>query len=175
MIAAHPAYRPLATHLVATLVATGCAALVVSESSAQTLIPLSFAGIEAGQSIADHQDPGTDLSCRSTKEPRLRICTGSISVSDYHEPPIVSLSLVDERVALATVIGPVTPGGASELYQGLTRRFGPTSMNRQGMQESFQWIKDRQMIRLTVRQESQGLVAAVTLMDGRLLDSLPPP
>jgi hypothetical protein len=56
----------------------------------------------------------------------------------------------------------------------LSTRFGTVEPRRTQGQETWQWVRQRQMIRLTTRMENGHRIVSVSLMDGPLLDGLDP-
>lgn len=139
--------------------------------------PLEFLGVAPAMSrtaaVRLLDSLGVSLSCRPTREPRLTACEGRLAGTP--EALGVTLSVVDDRVAIAMVSGRMPADRIAEWHADLVARFGePVSTRRPG-QESFQWVRDAQMLRLTVRREAGGLAASISLVDGPLLDGLPPP
>lgn len=139
---------------------------------------LEFLGLRPGMpqaAFADAVDAlGGTVRCQPTSEPRMQSCSGRIPDPDS-EALRLTASLVDGHVGVAMVAAPLAAERIGDWHDQLTRRYGDAPPRRSPGQESFQWIRDRRMIRLTVRRETGGLVASVSLVDGRLLDSLPPP
>jgi hypothetical protein len=56
----------------------------------------------------------------------------------------------------------------------LSARYGTVEPRRTQGQATWQWVRQRQMIRLTTRLENGHRVVSVSLMDGPLLDGLDP-
>lgn len=139
---------------------------------------LEFLGLRPGmprEAFASAvEDLGGQVRCQPTAERRMQACSGTIP-----DPAAgalrVTASLVDEHLGVALVAASLPAGRISDWHAELSGRYGDVAARRSPGQESFQWIRDRRMIRLTVRRETGGLVASVSLVDGRLLDSLPPP
>jgi len=155
--------------------AAGLVALAAAQGPSH---PLEFRGLRAGMPRADSEAvlrrAGATLSCQPTREPRITACSATLQGSGG-PAQTVTLSLVDDRVAIALVAGPASAEQISAWHEELTIRYGETAVRRRGPQESFQWIRQRQMLRLTVRREGGGLLASVSLIDGALLDGLPRP
>lgn len=157
----------------------GLAAGVASPAVTQTPPrPLEFLGLRAGMTRAESEATlrasGATLQCQPTREPRLTACTAALT--PVGGPVLtVTLSLVDDQVGIALLAGPASADRIAVWYETLTERYGEAPLRRRGAQESFQWIRNRQMLRLTVRREAQGLMASVSLIDGPLLDGLPRP
>lgn len=158
------------------LVATGGA---VSPGAAQAPTgPLEFFGLRPGMSgteatrvLAERE---ATLRCHSTAEARIQSCSAQLLDPDAGWLA-VTLSLVDGDLAIGLVAATLTPVQTARWYEWLTSRYGTTEVYRRPGLESFQWIRAGQMLRLTVRRESGGLMASVSLVDGALLDGLPPP
>jgi hypothetical protein len=157
----------------------GLAAGLVPGLAAQepATVPLSFQGIQPGmtwhsvESVVANQ--GGTLQCQATREPRLHACTARLTVAG--DVLIVTLSLVDSRVGIALVTARLPAERIARWHAELVNRYGERQPTRHPGQESFQWIHAGQMLRLTVRREAGGLTASVSLLDGALLDGLPPP
>lgn len=156
----------------------GLAAVLASSLPAQSPeLALSFLGLEPGMhhpaadsAMARH---GGTLQCQPTREPRITACRGRLRVSG--EVLSTSISLVDDRVAIALISARLPAARIADWHAELVDRYGEAPASRRAGQESFQWIRSGRMLRLTVRREQGGLTASVSLLDGRLLDSLPPP
>lgn len=154
------------------------AAGAVSAAAQPAASPLEFLGLRPGMPRAELATVLTDLGgalrCQSTSEPRIHACDGTIPDPDAGALR-VTVSLVDGHLGVALVAAPLAAEQISDWHDQLSRRYGDVAPRRSPGQESFQWIRDRRMIRLTVRRETTGLQASVSLVDGRLLDGLPPP
>ncbi len=139
--------------------------------------PLAFHGLrpamtrlEADSAVARY---GAQLRCQATREPRIQACSATARLEG--EPVAVTITLVDGRVAIALVAGRLPADHIADWYATLTRQYGDAEPQQRPGQESFQWLRARQMLRLTVRREAGGLTASVSLVDGMLLDGLPSP
>lgn len=119
-------------------------------------------------------DLGGTLRCSATTEPRLRACSATIPDSDAGTLTVTA-SMVDREVGIALVAATLAATRIGDWHGALAQRYGDVAVQRRPGQETFQWIRDRRMLRLTVRREGGGLTASVSLVDGRLLDSLPAP
>lgn len=117
---------------------------------------------------------GGQLRCQPTRESRITACSTELRPPGGG-PLAVTLSLVDDRIGIALVAGAASPERIAGWHADLTARYGDSPVRRQPGLESFQWIRLGQMLRLTVRQEGGGLMASISLIDGALLDGLPPP
>jgi hypothetical protein len=154
------------------------AATLASPLHAQaTATPLTFQDLRAAMSRAAADGVlarlGTRLSCRPTPEPRLQLCTAPAVLGTARVT--VTITLVDGRVGIALIAGQLPAEQIATWHADLSNRYGAVEPSRRPGQESFQWIRAGQMLRLTVRRETGGLVASVSLVDGALLDGLPPP
>ncbi|MDZ4674942.1 MAG: hypothetical protein SGI84_10835 [Gemmatimonadota bacterium] len=157
------------------------AALVVGGSvpvSAQSSqAPLTFRGLRAAMTRAGADSVlvrhGTSLRCRPTREPRIEACSAQATLDG--QVATLTVSLVDGLVGIALVSARLPAEQVADWHATLVNAYGEVDPQRRPGQESFQWIRARQMLRLTVRREAGGLVASVSLLDGRLLDSLPSP
>ncbi len=155
------------------------AAGVVSGGAAQSADSvLQFLGLRPGMTESEMQavigDLGGSFRCGATTEPRLRACSGTIPDPDAGVLSVTA-SMVDGEVGVALVSAILAPTRIGEWHAALTDRYGDAPVQRRPGQERFQWIVDRRMLRLTVRREAARLTASVSLVDGRLLDSLPAP
>jgi len=173
-VPALPAARPL-TLLCWGLGLVACTVLPVP---AQAPPPLEFAGLRPGMTRAAAESVlrarGAPLACQATRQPRIQACSAVLPDS-LAGPRTVTLSLVDGRAGIVLVAGPASAETIADWHAGLVDRYGAVAVSRQPGQESFQWVRRNQMLRLTVRRESGGLVASVSLVDGALLDGLPSP
>lgn len=152
---------------------------VVSGMTAQARpATLEFLGLRPGMPEAEMagviSDLGGTLRCAATTEPRLRACSATIPDADSGTLSVTA-SLVDGAVGIALVAASLAASRVGDWHGALADRYGEAPVQRRPGQESFQWIHDRRMLRLTVRRERGGLTASVSLVDGRLLDSLPAP
>lgn len=156
----------------------GLAAVLASGLLAQSPEPpLAFLGLEPGMHratidsvVAGH---GGALRCRPTREPRITACSGQFSRSGA--TLTTTISLVDGRIGIALISTRLPAGRIADWHAELVGRYGAAAPSRRPGQESFQWIRAGRMLRLTVRREPGGLTASVSLLDGALLDGLPPP
>jgi hypothetical protein len=82
----------------------------------------------------------------------------------------VWLSSIDSLVAVLTVSGPVTSIQLQGWRSSLASAYGDGESSTQGAQTSLQWIRHRQMLRLTWRDLGDSTVASVSLIDGPVLD-----
>lgn len=87
----------------------------------------------------------------------------------------MTASLVDGRVAILVFRTETDGRGLGVWRETLQSRYGSVASRTDHGQEMWQWIRRRQMLRLTTRLEAGRRVASVTLLDGPLLDGLDPP
>lgn len=154
------------------------AAGAVLPARAQAPPALGFHGLAPGmpraalaEAVRGH---GGTLRCRTTPEPRLEACSAALRLP-AGEAATLTASLVDGHLGVALVAARLEPAEVGRWHADLVDRFGDVPVERRAGQERFQWIRDRRMLRLTVRREGGGLTASVSVVDGRLLDDLPPP
>ncbi|MCL4866461.1 MAG: hypothetical protein KJZ47_11235 [Gemmatimonadales bacterium] len=139
---------------------------------------LGFQGLRPAMSrtaidsvLAGHR---AQLRCQPTREPRLQACSAEATFAGG-DRTTVTVHLVDNRVGIALIAARLPAERIADWHDELTRAYGDAPPERRPGQESFQWIRNGQMLRLTVRREAGGLVASVSLIDGPLLDGLPAP
>jgi hypothetical protein len=70
-----------------------------------------------------------------------------------------------------TLAAPVDSARLDRWRTTIERRYGRVTPRVQGSQRMLQWVRRRRMLRLTWRDEKQGVTASVSLVDGRVLDS----
>jgi hypothetical protein len=86
------------------------------------------------------------------------------------DPVELWLSALDSLVAVLTVSGSVSPVQFQAWRSSLVSAYGETAVVRQGSQSMLQWVRHRQMLRLTWREFSDSTAASVSLIDGPILD-----
>ncbi len=86
------------------------------------------------------------------------------------DPVDLWLSARDSLVAILTISGPVSPVQFQAWRSSLVSAYGETDVVQQGSQSMLQWIRHRQMLRLTWRKFTDSTAASVSLVDGPLLD-----
>lgn len=150
---------------------------VAAQTPSWTRLPsLRFFGFRAGiplevtaERIADLA--GTTLACaRSTIDPRVMDCRSSFPDPITADPVDLWVSALDSLVAILTISGTVSPVQFTGWRSSLISAYGETTAVEQGSQSMLQWIRHRQMLRLTWRQFSDSTSASVSLVDGPLLD-----
>ena len=155
--------------------------IVVPSLAAQTpgwtrLPSLRFFGFRAGISLEDAAKnvddlSGTALTCgRSTVDPRVMDCRSTFLDPITSDSVELWLSAVDSLVSILTISGSVTPVQFYAWKSSLVSAYGETAVVEQGSQSMFQWIRHRQMLRLTWREFGDSTSASVSMIDGPLLD-----
>lgn len=152
-------------------------ALCVSGPLPAQLQPLEFLGFRPGATLA-----ATDalvrrlgatrgLRCnRSTADPRVRDCKATIADPVDGTPLRVWLAAVDSLTGIVTVSGDLSGGQFEHWRAPLETAYGQSGARVQGTQWMMQWIRGRQMIRLTWRARPGRIEASVSLVDGPVLD-----
>jgi hypothetical protein len=148
--------------------------------AAQKLPPLSFAGFRAGLPLAAAKDlistSGGKLDCKSSSDPRMRECTGSIQFPSLDQPFEILISAVNDSAAVIILTGYPTQVTVTAWVTALTQVFGvPKNEPKPGGGGSWQWIRRGQMMRVIERAAHGALQAVINLTDGPLLDGLGPP
>lgn len=114
---------------------------------------------------------GTTLACeRSTADRRVMDCRSVFPDPITSDTVDLWLSAVDSLVAILTVSGSVSPVQFHAWRSSLVSAYGEATMAEQGSQSMLQWIRHRQMLRLTWREFSDSTLASVSLIDGPILD-----
>ena len=144
----------------------------------QALPPLSFLGFRAGMPVADAgaliRAARGMLVCKATSDSRMRDCTGQLPRSGATAPFEVLISSVKDSSAVM-VFSVQGSAGVPRWVAELTRQFGRPNHRRQGGQSSWQWIRDRKMLRVVERKSGASREASITLTHGPLLDGLGSP
>jgi hypothetical protein len=84
----------------------------------------------------------------------------------------VTGSLISGAAAILLLSAPAPDAEVSQWIADLSARYGQVDPHRAQGQETWQWVRRRQMIRLTTRLEQGRRVVSVSLVDGPLLDGL---
>lgn len=147
--------------------------------SAQRLPPLSFAGFQARMPLADAQSlsarAGGTLACQDSTDPRIRECEGTMPLQGLERPFALLISTVRDSASVIVLTASIGDSEARTWVQSLTQVFGrPNYKKEAGQQETWQWIRRGQMLRLALRRAGSELETSVTLTDGPLLDGLGP-
>jgi len=89
------------------------------------------------------------------------------------EPALtVTGSLVDGSAAVLLVAAPVDEARLRRWVADLSTRYGEVAPQASHGQLTWQWVRQRRMIRLTTRTEGETRMVSVSLVDGPLLDGL---
>lgn len=177
-----PARLGSALPAVSAAFAVGCTMLLVLPPpaiapAARPLPPLSFNGFRAGMPVADARSKisaaGGSLTCKATSDWRMRECTGSIPFHAGAPPLGVLISSVSDSAAVL-VFSTRTPLRATGPWvASLSKAFGrPNQGKHPGGRMSWQWIRDRRMLRVAERRQGAAWESSVTLTHGPLLDGL---
>ena len=84
----------------------------------------------------------------------------------------VIASLIGGHAAILLLSAPVPDTEASGWIADLSRRFGAVEPSRSQGLDTWQWVRQRRMIRITIRRERGVATTSVSLVDGPLLDGL---
>lgn len=150
---------------------------VAAQTPGWTRLPsLRFFGFRAGvpldvaaNRVADLS--GTAIACgRSTVDPRVLDCRSTFPDPITADPVELWLSALDSLVAVLIVSGPVSPVQFSAWKSSLVSAYGETAVVEQGSQSMLQWVRHRQMLRMTWREFTDSTAASVSLIDGPILD-----
>jgi hypothetical protein len=150
---------------------------VAAQTPTWTRLPsLRFFGFRVGtplETVAKRVDylAGTAIACeRSTVDQRVLDCRSTFPDPITSDPVELWLSALDSLVAVLTVSGSVSPIQFQAWRSSLVSAYGETAVVRQGSQSMLQWVRHRQMLRLTWRELSDSTTASVSLIDGPILD-----
>lgn len=146
----------------------------------QRLPPLSFVGFRAHMPMNEARalaaSAGGSVTCKHTTDPRLRECTGVMPFPKVIPPFRLLISSVRDTAAVVVLTANVKESDVREWARALTQDFGtPNHRTEYPVSETWQWIRQGQMLRLIQRKGGGILETAVTLTDGPLLDALGPP
>lgn len=163
--------------------AAGAALLLGSPAAtpAQSTSPsIAFLGFQPGLPRAEVEARLADRSgrwvCAASRDPRLADCRGSL-VDPRDGTLTLTGALVDGALAILVIRGPLGEAGLERWRRDLEAHYGSVTPTSDHGQETWQWIRQRRMLRLTTRREAGTRIVSVTLVDGPLLDGLhaPPP
>jgi hypothetical protein len=138
--------------------------------------PLQFLGFRPGSSRAEAESTVTRLAggwrcAASSVDPRFTECRGTVRSPAGAELALTG-SLVSGRLAILLLSAPVSDAEAAGWVVDLATRYGRVEpVHRQGL-ETWQWVRRRQMIRITAGNDQGQRVVSVSLVDGPLLDGL---
>jgi len=77
---------------------------------------------------------------------------------------------MDGLVGILTVSAPVSDLQLGTWRSSLVSAYGDVPVALQGSQRTLQWIRHRQMLRLTWRVRNERTTASVSLVDGPVVD-----
>jgi hypothetical protein len=150
---------------------------VAAQTPSWTRLPsLRFFGFRAGISLDAASErvgdlSGTALACeQSTVDRGVMDCRSTFPDPITSDPVDLWLAVRDSLVAILTISGPVSPVQFQAWRSSLVSAYGETEVVEQGSQSMLQWIRHRQMLRLTWRTFTDSTAASVSLIDGPLLD-----
>lgn len=139
--------------------------------------PLQFMGFKAGTTLEQvagtvRLQRGEGLACRTAAADSLVVdCRADIRDPLTGARLEVWLSAMDSLVGVLTVAGSLSKAQLDWWTSSLTNAYGPGTESSQGDQVTHQWIRHRQMLRLTHRVSADsGLNASISLVDGPVLD-----
>ena len=121
---------------------------------------LRFLTLKAGEPLAVTNERiadlyGTPLRCTSSRmDARVADCRARFPEPVTGREVDVWLSSIDSLVAILTVSGAVTPVQLQAWRSSLESAYRDAEASSQGTQVSMQWIRHRQMLRLTWRDFS---------------------
>jgi len=164
--------RPLAALFAGAVLCTAPRAALAQDPS-----PIEFLGFRPGSPRAEVEAQlaanGGSWRCTSSTDPRIVDCRGGMP--SVHGALTLTASVIDDRLAILLLAGAVNPDGLAVWRERLQSTYGSVTRRTDHGQETWQWIRRRQMLRLTTRIEAGQRVVSVSLIDGPLLDGLNPP
>lgn len=114
---------------------------------------------------------GNGLTCqRSRADRRLADCRASITDPVSSTRLSVWLAAVDSLTGVVTVSATLRTDEFERWRDDLEAVYGPRAATVQGTQGMVQWIRERQMLRLTWRAAPGRVETSVSLVDGPVLD-----
>lgn len=114
---------------------------------------------------------GSPLDCRqSVVDPDVLDCRSSFADPITAASIDLWLSAMDSLVGVLTVSGEVSGLQLDGWRSSLISAYGDAPVSTQGSQRTLQWIRHRQMLRLTWRDIDGTTSASVSLIDGPVLD-----
>jgi hypothetical protein len=136
---------------------------------------IAFLGFRPGRPLSEIDSlagtmGGHRLHCEGSRvDPSVSDCRSLLVRSDGDDLELW-LSAVDSLSAVITISGAVSAAQLDRWKECLGSQYGPADTKVQGAQRMMQWIRNRQMIRLTWRWEREEQRASVSLVDGPVLD-----
>lgn len=140
---------------------------------------LSFLGIAPGAprvtaEVWLRRHHGEWSCARSTVDSRFSECRGRIA-PEQTPALTITASLIGDSVGVLLLSGPVPETQLLRWRADLEAAFGPARTTAERDPTTWQWIRNRRMLRIAWRPGASGPTASVSLVDGRLLDGLGPP
>ncbi len=148
----------------------------LAASMVQDTSTLRFRGFRAGAPLTQldavvRRSGGSGLGCaRASRDPRVSECRAALEDSAAGRVG-VWVSAMDSVAGVITLSAALDSTTLQGWRRELERRYGTVGVKRQGGQSMMQWVRRGRMLRLTWRSERGGLVASVSLVDGRVLDA----
>lgn len=160
--------------LLVTLLLVGAPASS-SATASQDTSALHFGGFRAGARLdqvdAALRRAGSRLHCdRAKRDRRVSECRGTVADSSTGGVR-VWVSAIDSVAGVITLSATMDSAMLGRWRADLERRYGRVPTKVQGSQRMMQWVRRGRMVRLTWRTERGGLVASLSLVDGRVLDA----
>ena len=140
------------------------------------LEPLEFLGFRPGSPRAEVErvlslQDGSWRCAASTVDPRFAECRGALVTAAGSRLTVIA-SLIGGQAAILLLSAPIPEAEASQWIADLGRRFGAVEPRRTQGLDTWQWVRQRRMIRVTIRRERGVPAISVSLVDGPLLDGL---
>ncbi|HSB54943.1 MAG TPA: hypothetical protein VLD58_11325 [Gemmatimonadales bacterium] len=162
---------PLALAALLAATAPGVAGSLMAQDTAA----LEFFGFRAGAPLSElealaRSHRGRLRCARSRTDPRVSECHGTVGSAALSGAARLWISAIDSVAAVITLSAPVDSARLDRWRTTIERRYGRVTPRVQGSQQMLQWVRRRRMLRLTWRDEKQGVTASVSLVDGRVLD-----
>lgn len=161
----------------ATLLPGPVAAQATVTAPSWTRLPsLRFFGFRVGvprseidSGVADLGGPSLECN-RSRVDPRVRDCRTWFLDPITGDRVELWLATMDGLVGILTVSAPVSDLQLGTWRSSLVSAYGDVPVALQGSQRTLQWIRHRQMLRLTWRVRNERTTASVSLVDGPVVD-----
>lgn len=175
-----PSARPTASVFrLLALLTLGALAPLAAQPSPPPPPPLDLFTLRAGEAWNINRDRLDTLDgrvgCRASLDPRITECHGTVSLPLSPVPFDLVISLVSSRTAIILLSGRASHEVVSSWITDLVARHGRPAVRSTQGQQTWQWIRHRQMLRLTTRTGQGHPEVALSLIDGPLLDGLDGP
>ena len=150
----------------------------VIAAAPQAQPPLRFLGFSAGMPTADAvsllRGAGGTLTCKPTTDPRLKECNGRLPRAGTATAFEVLISSIHDSAAVIVFSLHSASAPTTRWVTEVSREYGTPNKRQSGGQSSWQWIRNRRMLRIVQRGSAARREASVTLTHGPLLDGLGP-